>query len=217
MNKALLWIPGLVMGLGSLFTVGIDGQRSLQLRQSLTTTVPQVIAGQQGRDLEISKAERNVAGMSSYVMRVYSPGGNTGDQVKAAFSVYVGYYPEQMRGRSIHSPKNCLPGSGWEALTSRPVAVQTATGVVMVNQYILQRGKQRAVVLYWYQGRGRLEANEYRVKWNLLRDAAIKRRSDEALVRVVVPAGPNQGDPYKTAAQVASVLVPAVANALPEG
>ena len=59
--------------------------------------------------------------------------------------------------------------------------------MVRVNQYLLQRGEDQALVLYWYQGRGRVEANEYRVKWDLLRDAALHRRSDEALVRIIVP------------------------------
>ena len=216
MTRMLLWAPGVVLALGAVFCVGIEGQRSMELRAPLDHSIPRVISGQQSRDLEISKAERTVAGMSSYVMRVYSPSGQTADQIQAAFSVYVGYYPEQMRGKSIHSPKNCLPGSGWEALTSQPVAVKTPNGVVTVNQYVLQRGQQRAVVLYWYQGRGRVEANEYVVKWNLLRDAAVKRRSDEALVRVVVPAA-SQGDAFLTASQIAGLLVPAVANALPEG
>ena len=40
---------------------------------------------------------------------------------------------------------------------------------------------------YWYQGRGRVAHNEYLVKWDLLRDAALERRTDEALVRLVVP------------------------------
>ena len=64
-------------------------------------------------------------------------------------------------------------------------------GTRQVNRYELQNGSQPALVFYWYQGRGRVEANEYRVKWELLRDAALQRRSDEALVRIVV----NLADP----------------------
>ena len=44
---------------------------------------------------------------------------------------------------------------------------------------------------YWYQGRGRVAANEYAVKWQLLRDAARYGRTEEALVRVVVPLAPR--------------------------
>jgi EpsI family protein len=212
----IAWIPGIVLSLGALITVGVDGQRDMALRASLDSTIPLEIAGQQARDIEVSKAERRVAGMSSYVMRVYSPDAQQIDQIAAAFSVYVGYYTSQTRGRTIHSPKNCLPGAGWEALASRPVEVETAAGRVTVNRYILQRGQKKAVVLYWYQGRGRVEANEYMVKWHLLRDAALKRRSDEALVRVVVPASNSENEAFRLALQVAHTLLPAVDKALPD-
>jgi EpsI family protein len=209
------WLPAVVLGLGALFTVGADGQRDMTLRASLAATIPVEIAGQRARDLEVSKAERRVAGMSSYVMRVYSPRGEQIDQIEGAFSVYVGYYTSQTRGRTIHSPKNCLPGSGWEALTSTPAVIAAATGPVTVNRYILQRKQEKALVLYWYQGRGRVESNEYLVKWHLLRDAALMRRSDEALVRIVVPVTTTEDDAFRLAAQVAQALLPAVNEALP--
>jgi EpsI family protein len=188
----------------------------MALRAPLDQTVPREISGQIGSDVTISKAEQRVAGMSSYVMRVYSPSGNLQDQIAAKFSVYVGYYSAQMRGKTIHSPKNCLPGSGWEALTSAPAVIATAAGPITVNRYLLKRGKEQALVLYWYQGRGRVEANEYKVKWDLLRDAAIKRRTDEALVRIVVPTTGTEEEAFREAARVAAQLVPAVNKAIPE-
>jgi EpsI family protein len=213
--RIVVWLPVAVLGVGTLLTLSAHGQRAMDLRMPLTEAVPLSIDGQRGQDVKISKAEQRVAGMSNYVMRVYSPAGNTSDQVTAAFSVYVGYYASQTRGRTIHSPKNCLPGSGWEALTSSQVAIQTPQGPVKVNHYILQRDKQRALVLYWYQGRGRIESNEYAVKWHLLRDAAVRGRSDEALVRIVVPAPRSEEEALKIATDVAAKLMPAVDKAMP--
>jgi EpsI family protein len=60
-------------------------------------------------------------------------------------------------------------------------------GSPVVNQYVLKNGAATAVAYYWYQGRGRIVANEYAVKWNLLRDAALLGHTEEALVRIVVP------------------------------
>ncbi len=213
--RVLAWMPAAILGVGAILTVSAHGQRTMELRAPLDQAVPRTLDGQLANDVQISKAEQRVAGMSSYVMRVYSPAGNLRDQVAANFSVYVGYYAAQMRGKTIHSPKNCLPGSGWEALTSSQVAIQTANGPITVNRYILQRENERALVLYWYQGRGRVESNEYRVKWNLLRDAAISGRSDEALVRVVVPANTTEEAALAIATRVAAQLVPAVEKALP--
>jgi EpsI family protein len=82
---------------------------------------------------------------------------------------------------------------------------------------MLQRGTLRAVVLYWYQGRGRVEANEYRVKWHLLWDAAVTQRSDEALVRIVVPFERDEDAAVAFAERVAATILPAVDAALPAG
>jgi EpsI family protein len=87
---------------------------------------------------------------------------------------------------------------------------------VTVNRYLLQNEGQRALVLYWYQGRGRVAHNEYAVKWDLLRDAALHRRSEEALVRVVVPVVESEGAAFELARSVASELIPFVQRALPD-
>jgi hypothetical protein len=71
------------------------------------------------------------------------------------------------------------------------------------------------VVLYWYQGRGRVQANEYIVKWDLLRDQALYGRSDEALVRIIVPVRTTEALAYEQAVRVARELAPAVDRALP--
>ena len=63
-----------------------------------------------------------------------------------------------------------------------------------MNRYVLKNGAATAVVYYWYQGRGRVVANEYAVKWNLLRDAAVAGHTEEALVRVVVPVAYDRAD-----------------------
>ena len=133
----------------------------------------------------------------------------------ASCTVYGGYYDSQTQGRTIHSPKNCLPGSGWEALESEMATVETPNGPVSVNRYLLQNEDVRALVLYWYQGRGRVQANEYLVKWDLLRDAVLRQRSDEALVRIVVPLSGSEEDSFRLARSVAETLVPALDQALP--
>ena len=211
-GPGLIWAPALVLGVGAVFTTGVDLQRKLPLRAPLHSTVPRVLLGHVGRDAPISAEELRVAGVSTYLLRDYA----ATDSGVPAFSVYIGYYETQAQGRTIHSPKNCLPGAGWEALAATTTIVRSSgRDPVAVNRYILQRGDARAVVLYWYQGRGRVEANEYRVKWNLLRDAAMRQRSDEALVRVVVPVNGADTAAVALAERVAAALLPAVAEALP--
>lgn len=215
MTTAFRWAPAGILSIGALFTVGITGQRALPLRAPLETSVPQVVAGFRGQDVPIDEAEQRVAGMSTYVLRVYTPTGAKADLAQSNFSVYVGYYERQMQGRTIHSPKNCLPGAGWQALVSKIVTIAAPGGSVPVNEYLIQNGDSRALVLYWYQGRGRIQANEYRVKWDLLRDSALRRRSDEALVRIVVPVTGTEAEAMALARRVAREVIPGVYAALP--
>lgn len=217
MSPAVRWLPAALLAAGAALTTGGTGrQHAVPLRAPLDTTIPRTIDGLVGRDLELSEAERQVAGMSNYLMRAFQPARPGDAAATTGFSLYIGYYDHQTQGRTIHSPKNCLPGAGWEALASQPHRIQTPAGLLTVNRYLLQRGRDQALVLYWYQGRGRTAWNEYAVKWDLLRDAALRGRSEEALVRIVVPLrGGDEQQALRLATRAAATVAPALDHALP--
>jgi EpsI family protein len=208
------WTPAGVLGAGCVLLFGIGAQRAMPLRAELAT-LPSQLEGYVGTDQTIADEEQRVAGMDKYLLRFFTTPGQSPDS--AAFSVYVGYYQQQTQGRTIHSPKNCLPGAGWEALDAGYRDVATAAGTVRVNRYLLANKSNRALVYYWYQGRGRVQANEYRVKLDLMRDAALKGHTEEALVRIVVPLSDQAHDSEaeKLAERVAKDVVPAVYQVLP--
>jgi EpsI family protein len=208
MSKVLPWLPAVVLASGVLLLSTVGRQRPMPLPQPLST-LPAEFEGLVGHDVPVSKDEQRVAGMSSYVSRVYAADSTV------AFSLYVGYYESQTQGKTIHSPKNCLPGAGWEPLSASEIRLPLAGGSVPVNRYVIAKKEQRALVYYWYQGRGRVSANEYRVKWELLRDASLKHRTDEALVRIVVPVWTSEQDAEQLARRVAAWLVPGVYRLLP--
>ncbi len=211
MTEARRWLPGGLLAIGCIlnFAVAPNRSRSMPLAAPIES-IAREFGGFAGADLTVSEEERRVAGMSAYVLRTFGP-----DSAPPAFSIYVGYYPEQTQGRSIHSPKNCLPGAGWEPVISGVTAIPTSLGRVTVNRYELVRGGARVVVYYWYQGRGRVASNEYRVKYELLRDAALHGRTEEALVRVVVPVTGSVEAADSLASKVAAPLVAEVARILP--
>jgi EpsI family protein len=180
MRRLRPFVPAIVFLLGTLLISGVRPRIAVQPAAPLRTLAVDV-QGYTSEERVIDDEERRVAGVSDYVMRVFRRDSTT------AISVYVGYYERQARGQTIHSPKNCLPGAGWEIVTAGTVEVAHDGGSRPVNRFLLGNGANRAVVYYWYQGRGRVEADEYRVKWNLLRDAALTGRTEEALVRIVVP------------------------------
>ncbi|HET9603725.1 MAG TPA: EpsI family protein [Gemmatimonadales bacterium] len=204
------WLPAGILGCGCLLLVSVQRQQAMPLRGSLES-LPRHLGVYTGYDQKISADEQAVAGMSDYLLRIFA----TPDTV-SAFSVYVGYYEQQTQGRTIHSPKNCLPGAGWEPISSSRQPLAVGSDTVMVNRYELVNKNARALVYYWYEGRGRVEPSEYRVKWELLRDAALTGRSEEALVRIVVPITEQMTNPDSVATSVGQMLVPAVRELLPE-
>ena len=210
MSDRSRFIPAAVLGLGCLLLLRVTGQRVMPLTRPLSS-LPATMQGYQGTDLTISPEEQAAAGMTSYVLRSFGPDSST------VFSVYVGYYDYQTQGKTVHSPKNCLPGAGWEPLEASEMLLGTEGVTVPINLYVLANQDQRAIVMYWYQGRGRVAANEYRVKYDLLRDAALRGRTEEALVRVFVPVTPglNQASALELAKSVASGLVPSLKQILP--
>ena len=214
MGRWLAWSPAAVLAVGAVFVVGVDTQQTLPLTRPLEDVVPDSLAGWPSEDFVLSDEEIRVSGVSDYLFRVYDPGAEPGDS--SFMTLYVGYYDRQLRGKSIHSPRNCLPGSGWEALQSEVTELETPEGPVEVNRYLLQNKQRLALVLYWYQGRGRVQANEYVVKWDLLRDAALRKRTEEALVRIVVPIQDGDSESaFDAARSAAERVIPALWGALP--
>jgi EpsI family protein len=216
MNRIRAWVPATILAVGVLLLQGAGRQHRMELRAPLDETIPLRLVERAGRDTTIAREEVEVVGMTSYVLRRY---GTDLETLGADFSLYVGYYDSQTQGRTIHSPKNCLPGAGWEPVSSGTAVIATVDGPVTVNRYLIQNGTSRAIVLYWYQGRGRVAASEYAVKWDLLRDAALRGRTEEALVRVAVPVdGKEDGESaaFDLAARVAGSVIPSVFLALPE-
>jgi EpsI family protein len=206
------WAPAAICSLGIVLRAGLSAPITPELRLPLAVAVPHALDGIAGEDVVVASDEAQVAGFTDYVLRSYPL------ETEAApwLTAYVGYYASQTRGRTIHSPKNCLPGAGWEALENRATTIAlSGGGTAVVNRYLLQREGQRVLVLYWYQGRGRVAHDEYQVKWDLMRDAALKRRSDEALVRIVVPIVTSEDASALEAERAAGVLIPSLARALP--
>lgn len=174
------FVPAAVLLFGCAFVWNARSQRAMPLAAPLTSILP-AIDGYTVLEQKLSDDERRVAGMNDYVARAYRRDSLT------AFTTFVSYYERQTQGKTIHSPKNCLPGAGWEILTPGTATLNVDGRQYVVNRVVLKNQKAMAVVYYWYQGRGRVVANEYAVKANLLRDAAIAGHTEEALVRVVVP------------------------------
>jgi EpsI family protein len=149
-------------------------------------------------------------GADDYINRVYIGGA-------LPIELYVGYYKDQRSGDRIHSPKNCLPGSGWEPVHASRVEIGSEGGVpVLVNGYLVAQGLRRNMVLYWYQSRGQIVASEYMAKFLLIADGLKNRPTDGAMVRIWTTAADGEVSAQARAAEFARRVYPQIEKFLPD-
>jgi EpsI family protein len=137
--------------------------------------------------------------------------------------LFFAFYETQRQGDAMHSPLNCLPGAGWQPIAKSylPITVADESGntqEVIVNRYVIEKGLDQQVVLYWYQSHGRVIANEYRSKVFMVYDAARLNRSDAALVRITSPRLPSDSSSSEAEARAvafAQAMFPALGRFLP--
>lgn len=145
--------------------------------------MPHTIATWSGTDIPIDQETREVLGNGEFLSRVY-----VAKDTEQPIGLFIGYFPAQRTGVTMHSPKNCLPGAGWAFESSAYVDLKDANGIPhQVGEYVVSKGDSRQFVLYWYQAHGRSVANEYTAKFYLVLDAVRTNRTDGALIRVSAP------------------------------
>ena len=133
-------------------------------------------------------------------------------------ALFVAYFKSQRTGQAPHSPKNCLPGSGWAPSASGVITlpIQGRAEPIQVNRYLVSNGENQSVVLYWYQSRDRVIASEYTAKFYVVADSIRYHRSDTALVRVVTPVlGGDQDAATQAAAQFVQTFFQPLRQLLP--
>ena len=151
--------------------------------------LPYTIGPWSGQEQPLPKEIVQAVSVSDYTNRVYFASGD------APVQLYVGYYGSQETGDTIHSPKNCLPGAGWDPVQSGFATISVAGGrQIVVNEYVIQQDQNKQLVFYWYQGRGRVYASEYAGKLWMVVDAISRNRTDGALVRLVTPINENEAN-----------------------
>ena len=170
-------------------------------RQELKSFPMQVGAWkQEGVDQHFDAQTMSVLRASDYLLRDYRLGkGQTAN-------LYIGYYATQRDGASYHSPLNCLPGAGWSMVDPAMITITLPNGKSFVaNKYVIENGNIRELMIYWYQGRGRMIASEYWGKIYTVLDSVLLRRSDAAMVRVTVPITASDAAALESAREFAAV------------
>lgn len=165
---------------------------------------------QKGSDIRFGEATESVLKTTDYMMREYVKDGRLAN-------LYIGYYASQKTGATYHSPQNCLPGSGWEMKEPEIIKIKTPNGKTFeANRYIIENGKYKEIMIYWYQGRGRAIASEYEDKIYTVLDSVLRRRSDGSMVRVMTSVGYNEQEATKSAIDLAAQTADKLSTFVPE-
>jgi len=176
--RTRVWITAALLAGAIALVHGISHGERVPLCQSLAE-FPLRLGDWTGREWPIEPRLLAAAGVDDALSRDYT------DEQGNEVGLYIGYYRSQRNGDVIHSPKNCLPATGWEALRATRITLSLPDGQrLVVNDYTVARGFERDRVFYWYQARGRTIASEYWGKVWLVADAITRDRTDCALIRL---------------------------------
>ena len=219
MISARLIIAAAVLFLGGAYLQRVARVEIVPPRE-LLASCPLMIDAWQGRQAAAFDARTlQVLGVDEYLNRVYRAADGT------PVGLYIGYYGSQRQGDTIHSPLNCLPGAGWAPVhhdqigipVSARVSPASSTSVrwIRVNRYIVEKGLDRQLVIYWYQSHGRVVASEYWGKIYMVIDAIRMNRTDGGLVRVITPIVTTEDDAERAAVAFVQVLYPHLDRYLP--
>jgi exosortase D (VPLPA-CTERM-specific) len=219
-------IVALVLVLGAVAIGRASKSEAPPPRESLAT-FPMDLAEWRGQSADrFDQQILAVLGVDEYVNRIYTAPTNV------TVGLYLGYYQSQREGDTMHSPLNCLPGAGWQPVKQERVTIPVATRIdaatgqptgqrqIVVNRFIIQRGLDKQVVIYWYQSHGRVVASEYWGKIYTVVDAIRLNRTDAAMVRVICPVSGTDAAAEERAEQAATAftraMFPMLGRYLPE-
>jgi EpsI family protein len=175
------------------------------------------INGLTSHDIPIGQDVLDILGKGDFLNRLYAA--PAGSPQSVPISLFIGYFPTQRTGQSIHSPQNCLPGAGWN-FDSRSYSDLTAANgrVYHVGEYVISNNGDREFVVYWYQSHGRSIANEYTAKLYMILDAIRMNRTDGAIVRVISPMLPSESidTARERVVKFTAQLAPSLPNFIPD-
>lgn len=181
--------------------------------------MPKTIGHWTATDIPLDPETLQVLGKGVFLNRDYMPLFASASAVDGApIGLFIGYFPTQRTGQSIHSPQHCLPGAGWVFDSSGLTEIDTpGEKPIQVGEYLISNGPDKQEVLYWYRSHGRSIANDYKAKLYTLADSLRYSRTDAALVRIVTPlrAGESRESAHERAVAFAAQLNPLLPAFIP--
>jgi EpsI family protein len=186
-------------------------------RASLSS-LPLQIDDWTGTDNALDQETLDILGPGEFLIRDYENASQSQSQPQPWINLYIAYFPTQKTGDTIHSPNHCLPGAGWVPTSREVVQIAGPDGSSFpANRYVVSKGEDRQLVLYWFQAHGREVASEYWAKYYLVSDSVRMNRSDGGLVRLMTPMlnGESRDAAQARLMKLGSQFLPLLDNYIP--
>jgi EpsI family protein len=174
---------------------------------------PRILNGWNSTDIPLPREVLDVLGPGDFLVRQYENPSSS-----SPVDLFVAYFPSQRSGDTIHSPKNCLPGAGWVPVESGRITLDLpGHAPFRANRYLIAKGADRQLVLYWYWAHHRAVASEYWAKYYLVADSIRLHRSDGSLIRVSTNLLPDEtiGSTQQRLLGFASNVIPVIDKYVP--
>ncbi len=211
-SPAVITLIVLLLSVSLKFVIA-DRIESIPARSSFSE-MPLVIGSWTGREGRFDQDVIEALKLKDYFLADYVDATSG-----AAVNLYIAYYDSQRKGASVHSPKTCMPGGGWELSQQAQVDFLNTESYrgrnLSVNRVVIQKGSAKSLVYYWFQQRGRIITNEYLAKWYIFWDALTRNRTDGALVRITIAYSGSE-ESEKQLQNFVIKLVPFLPKYIPE-
>jgi EpsI family protein len=103
----------------------------------------------------------------------------------------MSFFDGGLSSDGIHSPKHCMPGSGWFEMSSDRTTLELGGETVKLVRAVYAMGEQRELIYYWFVMRGQTMSDEYSLKLAEITESMFHSRRDQSFIRISVQAGSN--------------------------
>ncbi|MBD3290356.1 EpsI family protein [candidate division KSB1 bacterium] len=132
----------------------------------------------------LSMQVQNVLKSDAQIMRKYV--NSRGEYVW----IFLAYFRDQKYGEQIHSPRHCLPGSGWNIRQNSLIKFSDAVHF-NANRLVIQQNAAKEIMVYWFWTRNGIITKEYRLKFDLAFNSLLRKPTDAAFIRLNIRNSKN--------------------------
>ena len=151
----------------------------------------------------------NILMPTDYLSRTYE--GTDGKRI----ALYIGYHDGGKKSGDIHSPKHCLPGSGWQQISTAHMELAEPLGAINLVKAVYEKGGSKELFFYWFQVQDKTLSNEYALKVSGIKNSIFLGRKDAAFIRISVPFEENEKEATTTGIDFVHDIYPLIRDFIP--